>query len=89
MEDFFKKLEQKLLDKIPAECYTIKAGEIPVFCVNIHYGDWKHEHARCDLLVEEEAAANGYEIVQKGQTITEETGTDCYSAIHNYIFEKI
>ena len=46
--------------------------------VEIHWGDWKHEHARCDLLMEK----FGY--AKTDEDVTEQDGSDCYSAIHSY-----
>lgn len=46
--------------------------------VEIEWGDWKHEHAYCDHLMKE----LGY--ICTDEHITEENGSDCYSAIHFY-----
>ena len=48
--------------------------------VEIEWGDWKHEHARAKWLMQE----NGYRHL--GTVVTEEDGSDCYSAVHQ--FEK-
>ena len=50
--------------------------------VQIDWGDWKHEHLRCDYLMGE----IGYEL--QSTVTTEEDGSDCYSALHTYIEEK-
>lgn len=47
--------------------------------VEINWGDWKHEHLRCRYLMNE----LGYQ--QDYVDVTEEDGSDCYSAIHTYI----
>lgn len=49
------------------------------YYVHISWGDWKHEHLRCDYLMEQ----IGYECT--GTITTEEDGGDCYSAIHKYV----
>lgn len=46
--------------------------------INIEWGDWKHEHGRCDYLM----TLLGYDCVDV--IITEENGSDCYSAIRCY-----
>lgn len=46
--------------------------------VEIKWGDWKHEHLRCDDLMK----AKGYSLVE--EEVTEEDGSDCYSAIRHY-----
>ena len=53
-----------------------------VVAVEIHWGDWKHNHLRLKWLVEE-----GMPDLKKVQEeVTEENGTDCYSAIHRFYF---
>lgn len=49
--------------------------------VEIHWGDWKHDHWYCQDLMSE----LGYTLV--GKEVTEEDGSDAFSAIHTY--EKI
>lgn len=46
--------------------------------VSIEWGDWKHEHGYLDYLMKE----NGFILVNK--EVTEEDGSDCYSATHEY-----
>lgn len=46
--------------------------------VEINWGDWKHEHLRCEYLMNK----LGYS--QEYVDVTEEDGSDCYSAIHTY-----
>lgn len=52
---------------------------LPVIEINIDWGDWKHDHLRCDYLMEK----LGYTLI--GEETTESNGDDCYSAIHTYI----
>ena len=47
--------------------------------ITILWGDWKHEHMRCDYLMSE----LGYR-VNSVETI-ETDGSDCYSAVRHYI----
>lgn len=48
--------------------------------VEILWGDWKHEHARCDWLVSQHGGK------PSGTMVTEEDGSDTYSAYHFYKF---
>ena len=48
--------------------------------IGIEWGDWKHDHLYCIYLMSE----IGYE--QVSEELTEEDGSDCYSAEH--YFEK-
>ena len=45
----------------------------------IEWGDWKHDHKFCDDLMR----VLGYDLLQ--EELTEEDGSDCYSAIHYYV----
>lgn len=61
-----------------AEVYTGYNG-LPVVAVSIHWGDWKHEHGWCECLM----GYLGYKEI--GNKVTEEDGSDCYSAEHYYL----
>ena len=69
---------QEILDRngMSAECYP--HHELPVVCVEIRWGDWKHDHQRCKWLLAQEG------FVSFGEEITEDDGSDCYSAIHYF-----
>lgn len=49
-----------------------------VIIARIDWGDWKHEHRYLDVVMSE----LGYTLI--GVEITEEDGSDCYSADHYY-----
>lgn len=53
--------------------------EVPAIVVSIEWGDWKHEHGWCNDLM----GYLGY--VEIGNQVTEENGSDCYSAEHYYL----
>lgn len=53
-----------------------------VLFIEVERGDWKHEHARLDLLMD----AN-FNVRARTQEVTEEDGSDTYSAIHKYILK--
>ena len=46
--------------------------------ISVEWGDWKHEH----LYLEHIMAELGYVLISK--KITDEDGSDCYSADHYY-----
>lgn len=52
---------------------------LPVICVEIPWGDWKHSHMRADMVLMDKF---GLECL--GKNVTEEDGSDCYSATHYY-----
>ena len=58
------------------EAYETYNGTIEI---DIHWGDWKHDHLYCDYLMDE----LGYELINT--EVTEENGSDAYSAIRTYI----
>ena len=62
---------------IYADVYTEMNGLIT--CVSIDWGDWKHEHMWARNLME----YLGY--TETGEELTEENGSDCYSAIHYFV----
>lgn len=79
MNEIIATVQKTLFDAhIFAEVY--QHYDLPVVCVNISWGDWKHSHLRADYLVEQ-LGGNLFTT-----QVTEEDGSDCYSAIHNYIF---
>lgn len=60
----------------PDGVYTNSEGSTSV---EISWGDWKHDHIWCDVLMK----YLGYE-TECEEEVTEENGSDCYSAIHYY-----
>lgn len=59
----------------PSEVYK----EDDMIFVSILWGDWKHEHLWCDRAM----AYIGYDEVNT--EVTEENGSDCYSATHCFM----
>lgn len=47
-------------------------------CINIEWGDWKHDHRYMDYIMQQ----NGY--VKFEEELTREDGSDCYDSIHYY-----
>lgn len=50
--------------------------------IEIQWGDWKHDHAYLDYIM-----AETFPGVKVQTEVTEEDGSDCYSAIHYYDFK--
>lgn len=53
--------------------------------MEIHWGDWKHEHARVEYLVDQFCKENGITSMHACD-VTEADGSDTYSAIHTWVF---
>lgn len=64
-------------DCYPSEIYTNSEGVVSVL---IEWGDWKHEHLWCNDLM----AYIGFDTCCE-EYVTEENGSDCYSAEHYFV----
>lgn len=80
VQELAEKIE-KMLDENHIHCEVYVEPPLPVVCVQINWGDWKHEHLRADLLVKEK-----FSPIFVTERLTEEDGSDCYSAVHKYLF---
>ena len=70
---------QKVLDDNDLFGSVYNHKDLPIIYVEINWGDWKHDHLRTKCLLESIGC------VYAGEDVTEEDGSDCYSAIHTYI----
>ena len=61
-----------------AEVYPYQ-HDMPVMVVDIHWGDWKHQHLWAENLM----GFLGYKEI--GNKVTDEDGSDCYSAEHYFL----
>ena len=52
-------------------------------CVEIMWGDWKHDHLRVDYLMKEK-----FNPMFTFTNVMEENVSDTYSAVHMYVFAK-
>ena len=57
--------------------------------IDISWGDWKHDHLFVDFEVDKFLKEKGYKVVKEDTQLTDEDGSDTYSAIHIYKVEKI
>lgn len=73
IQDIQKTLSDDLI------CCDVHEWENGVY-VEISYGDWKHDHLRCDYLMK----TMGYKL--KEEKVTRQDSSDCYDSIH--IYEK-
>ena len=55
--------------------------------IEINWGDWKHDHLWCDYEVNEFVKSKNHEVVSHAEELTDEDGSDTYSAIHSYIIK--
>lgn len=53
-----------------------------IVAVIVEWGDWKHDHAYLDYIMEK----NGFDVI--GEKVTDECGCDCYSSCHFYLHRK-
>lgn len=57
-------------------------------CIDISWGDWKHDHLFVDELVQQFFAEKGLGVkVEKDVTLSD--GSDCYSALHMYELDDV
>lgn len=54
-----------------------------LLCIEITWGDWKHDHMRLDCLMND-----NFNVLATTINVTEEDGSDCYSAVHFYVLGK-
>lgn len=75
----------EIIEKLASEnhiCCEVYEEQRGVVAVEIRWGDWKHDHARLDWLVGERLP----ELKKVETAVTEDDGSDCYSAIHRFYF---
>lgn len=73
------KIEHKLSESgIMASVYSTNFNGLPAVAVEICWGDWKHDHARAQYIIRN----MGFCLLDS--EVTEENGSDCYSAIHTF-----
>ena len=85
MNENLKKLQEKVENllrdnKVYSYELDFDLDNDRVVYIELEWGDWKHDHLSLKWLMEE----NGF--TQAGEEVTEEDGSDCYSAIHTFIY---
>lgn len=82
-EDLDKLMEE---NHVWCEVTVSKMETDNVIEIERNWGDWKHDHLRIKYLVSEYLMSHGYTF-SYFEEVTEEDGSDCYSAIHVYHFK--
>ena len=82
--EIIKKIEQVMQENHIYGEVGLFAPDLPfnVYEITISWGDWKHDHWRLDHLIEKIGGTH------TGTVVTEEDGSDCYSAVHYYVFTE-
>lgn len=83
IKDFAKELDTYFMDNHRYYCVYEYDGKL---CIDIEWGDWKHDHLFADCIVEKKAEENGWALIACMNNITADNGSDCYSAEHEYRF---
>lgn len=76
MDSEIQKIEKHLIDNSLYTDAVYKTKDIVE--IEIRWGDWKSDHLRCKYLMK------GLGYIQEDIKVTEEDGSDCYSAVHSY-----
>ena len=78
-DETMKKEINKVIELLRKEnIYEYVYDELGMIAIEVEWGDWKHEHLHLDWIMKE----NGY--TKMFDRITEEDGSDTYSAIHYF-----
>lgn len=78
--DYLAKHELSYEVESPTQIEGLPIPENHLHEISIDWGDWKHDHGYCDYLMQQA----GYTCI--AEQVTEEDGSDTYSAIHRYVF---
>lgn len=94
-----RKLEEFICQKLDenslwaSDVSVDKAGNKVYINIEIEDGDWKHEHKRLDYVMYDIIYEYNPELVSNyykdKEEVTNEDGSDTYSAIHKYVIEYI
>ena len=78
-----KKYSIDLFNKNKDYFYVYVDKKEQAVCVEINWGDWKHEHAYVDLQVDKYLDSIDVDYISS-EKVTDEDGSDTYSSIHIY-----
>lgn len=81
--EIMERVEKRLVEANVCPNVTAFHEDLPVICVGIEWGDWKHSHRRTIYLLTEELGLTHIDTVY-----TEDDGSDCYSAIHYFLIPE-
>ena len=68
--------------------YEVYFEDDDTISVDISWGDWKHDHLWFDHVAEKFFNEKGYDVVNVNVDVTDEDGSDTYSAIHSLQLRK-
>lgn len=57
-------------------------------CIDVRDGDWKHDHLFVDYIARKVIERNGLKVTDIDVDVTEEDGSDTYSALHTIKISK-
>lgn len=57
--------------------------------MEILWGDWRHDHIRAKFLVNQFMRTLGHTVAIPHDVVTEQNGSDCYSAIHTWEIKTV
>jgi hypothetical protein len=75
IQEIYSTLKEKHLYP---DLYEEKVGDEVMLAAHIEWGDWKHDHRYLDNVMGD----LGFSVYKVD--VTEENGSDCYSALHLY-----
>ena len=84
IQEIYQILQQNNL--YPEDVFQDDSHPSCVITVRVN-GDWKHDHLWCDYEVDNFLKSKGHEVISHSTDVTEEDGSDTYSAIHSYIIK--
>ena len=90
MREVYEELRKNHLGGDIYDDYNFRGSDaLLVMCIEIEWGDWKHDHLATDWIVSEVIDRyDNLKLVKKTTETTEEDGSDTYSAIHRYLITK-
>ena len=68
--------------------YEVYPEDDDTISADISWGDWKHDHLWFDHVAEKFFNEKGYDVVNVNVDVTDEDGSDTYSAIHSLQLRK-
>ena len=80
-----KEIDKALMATDHDYCVIEDDGKL---CIDICWGDWKHDHAYTDWFVKQFVEKHGYYVTNIYERIYNEDGSDSYSADHIYTIER-
>ena len=74
--------------KLSGEVSSVSGDDNSItIVISITWGDWKHDHMRTKYIITEFAEKRGLS-VKVSSEVTEENGSDTYSADHTFVFNR-